>query len=93
MPVIMLMEWAGVTSAQYDALRALVKLESNPPAGGRFHVAAFDAKGLRVTDIWDSADDFNRFVEGRLMPAVAQIGIEGGPKVEIYPVHATFTPS
>ena len=48
--------------------------------------------GLRATDVWESADHFNRFVEERLMPAVTEIGIEGQPDVELYPLHAVFNP-
>ena len=35
---------------------------------------------------------FNNFVEKRLMPGVQKLGITGEPKIEILPVHATFTP-
>jgi hypothetical protein len=27
--------------------------------------------GFRVVDIWETAEDFDRFVNGRLMPVVA----------------------
>jgi hypothetical protein len=91
--VVMIMEWDGVTRDQYEAARKLVNWEGNVPPGGNFHVAAFSDKGLRVTDVWDSAEQFNAFVNDRLMPGVKQIGIQGEPKVEIYPVHAIFAPA
>jgi hypothetical protein len=92
MAVLMTMEWADVTREQYDSVRKIVNFEGNPPKGGLFHVAAFDDKGLRVSDLWQSAEDFQAFVEQRLMPGVQQAGIQGEPKVAIYPAHNVFTP-
>jgi hypothetical protein len=93
MPVVMIMEWDGVTPEQYDEARALVNWEGDVPAGGMFHVAAFDGQKLRVTDVWQSAEQFDQFVQTRLMPGVKQIGIQGEPRVEIYPTHRIFTPA
>ena len=92
MPIVMFMEWDGVTLEQYDAVRKLVKWETEKPHGGIFHVAAFSDKALRITDLWESAEAFQTFVEKRLTPGVKKAGIAGEPKVEIYPVHALFTP-
>jgi hypothetical protein len=92
MAVVMSMKWEGVTPEQYDATRDLVKWETDVPHGAIHHVAAFDETGLRVTDIWESAQDFQAFVDDRLMPGVQQVGIEGQPEAEIYPVHAIFAP-
>lgn len=93
MAIVMNMRWAGVTKAQYDQARGVVKWETDVPAGAKFHVACFDDKGLRVTDVWESADDFNRFVEERLTPGVEQVGIQGQPEVEIVEAHAIFAPN
>ena len=90
MPVVMSMRWAGVTPEQYDAVREDVNWEGEPAAGGIFHVAAFDDAGLRVTDVWETAEDFQRFVDDRLMPAVRRAGLETQPEVEVLPTHAVF---
>jgi hypothetical protein len=92
MPVMMMMDWAGVTPAQYDDVRRIVDFEGKAPKGGLFHVAAFGDGALHVTDVWDSAEDFQAFVEQRLMPGVKQAGIEGEPKVTVLPAHNVFTP-
>ena len=92
MAVVMVMDWAGVTPASYDAVRRRVNWEGEPAAGGLYHVAAFDDRGLRVTDVWESAEQFTEFVQHRLMPGVKAEGIEGEPHVEIYPAHAIFAP-
>lgn len=93
MPTVMNMRWAGVTKAQYDEARELVAWETDVPAGAKFHVASIDDNGLYVTDVWDSAEDFNNFVEQRLMPGVQKIGIEGEPEVELRETHAIFAPN
>jgi hypothetical protein len=89
----MIMKWDGVTAAQYEEIRKTVNWEGNHPKGAVFHVAAFGDNAVRVTDIWESADDFNKFVQDRLMPGVAKAGISGQPHVEIFPVHAVFVPA
>ncbi len=93
MKIVMLMKWDGVTSDQYEKLRKIVNWEGNEPKGAVFHVAAFDGSGIRVTDIWESGDDFNNFVQSRLMPGTAEVGIPGAPVVEVYPAHAIYVPN
>ena len=93
MATVMLMRWEGVTPDQYEAARAKVRWEEDVPQGAQFHVAGFDGGALRVLDIWDSREDFERFVEQRLMPGVREVGIEGDPDVLYYPVHAVFAPA
>ncbi len=90
--IAMHMKWKGITPEQYDEVRNIVKWETNHAKGGLYHVAFFDGEGLRVNDVWDSAEDLNNFVEKRLMPGVAQAGVTSQPEVEVYPAHAVFTP-
>ena len=87
---MMIMKWNGVTAAQYEQIRKTVNWEGNKPKGAIFHVASLGNNALHVTDIWDSADDFNKFTQERLMPAVMKAGIPGQPVVEMFPVHTTF---
>ena len=93
MTIAMFMEWDGVTREQYEAVRKLVAWETDKPAGGMLHIAAVTPTGLRVTDLWESAEAFHRFAEQRLMPGVQTVGIKGEPKIDIYPMHALFKPA
>jgi len=93
MAVAMYMRWPGVTREQYEAALEVVDWEGQVPDGALFHVAAFDDDGLRVFDMWESGDDFQRFVDERLTHGVEQVGIEGEPEVEIHEIHRTFTPA
>lgn len=92
MKIIMTMKWEGVTPDQYEKLRKIVDWEGNMPEGAVFHVAGFDASGIRVTDIWDSAEQFNTFVQTRLMPGTVEAGIPGEPQVEVFPAYAIYVP-
>jgi len=90
--IMMIMSWPGVSLEQYDAVKADVNWEGEAPVGGIFHATAHDGNGLRITDIWESADDFQTFVNDRLMPGVTKAGLTSEPNVEIYPVHDVYTP-
>jgi len=90
MAIMMIMKWAGVSLEQYDEARRIVDWEGQPPVGGRMHATAHDGNGLRITDVWESAEAFQAFVNDRLMPGVADLGMPGQPDVEVYPLHDLF---
>ena len=87
---VMQMRWAGVTPEQYEEARSTIAWETDVPDGAVLHIAGFDGGELRVCDVWESVEQFQRFVEERLMPGVQQIGIEGQPEVSFYPVQSVF---
>ncbi len=93
MKVFMSMKWDGVTLDQYEALRKLVNWEINQPKGGNLHIAGFHNGSLRVTDVWNSVEEFNEFAEKRLMPGVAACQIQGQPQVDLFPIHAIYFPA
>jgi hypothetical protein len=90
--ILTMVEWDGVTQQQYEALRRLVNWEGDSPKGLSFHVAAFDEKGGHFVDNWETAEEFQGFIEGRLMPGAKQVGMPGEPRAQMFPVHALFTP-
>ena len=92
MAVAMVMEWAGVTPEQYEETRQRVDWEGNKPDGALFHVARFTDDGIRVLDLWETPEDFQRFAEERLMPVVSTLGVESEPKIEFQQVHAVYNP-
>ena len=92
MPTALFLKWDGVTAEQYDQVRAIADWEGDHPEGGMFHAAAFAEDGMRIFDLWETAEAFHAFFEARVMPAVQQVGLPGEPVVELIPVHATFTP-
>jgi len=78
---------SGLGTAKYD--ETIRRLEQDagawPPAGLDYHVCFGTDGSLRVSEIWDSEEDLRTFGE-RLMPLLAEIGIEPG-EPEILPVH------
>ena len=92
MAIMLLYKWEGTTPEQYDAVRAGVGWLENPPTGGRVHVTAFSENALHITDVWDSAEDFQAFAEQRLLPVIQQVGIPGEPTIEILPLHEAYCP-
>jgi hypothetical protein len=90
--VMMQMTWNGIGAGEYEAARKHVNWEGDVPPGAMFHVVAVTEGGVRVTDVWESAEAFNAFVQNRLMPGVKELGIPGEPQVEILPAHAIFAP-
>ncbi len=93
MATVMIMHWPEVSKEQYEQTRQEVKWETDVPDGAKFHVAWFGEDGLHVLDLWDSAEQFQQFVQERLNPATQRIGIQGEPRVEFAPAHAIFAPN
>jgi hypothetical protein len=77
----------GVTTEQYDeTVRRLEALGNWPPEGLEYHVAFRSEGNLRVSEIWDSRDEFDSFGE-RLMPVLKDVGIELSGKPEMLEIH------
>ena len=93
MAIVWMLEWDGVTPEQYEAMREKVDWEGDVPDGLQLHVAAFNEKGLLVTEVWESPDHVQPFIDGRLLPAVEALGIQTMPRVDLYPLHRIFTPA
>ena len=92
MATVMLMEWPGLAPEQYEQVMKNLDLDANPPEGGMLHVSGFEAGSLRVLDVWESEQAWDRFLNERIMPAVQQAGIETQPQVRLYPVHNVYLP-
>ncbi|RAG85912.1 hypothetical protein DN069_09040 [Streptacidiphilus pinicola] len=90
MAVVLSFSWPGATPEQYDAVRDVVHWEEDTPHGAVLHVAWFDADGLRITDVWDTEEDFTRFMQERLAPAVEKVGVPGQPEVSFTTMHRRF---
>ena len=93
MATVMLMHWPEVSLDQYEQARKEINWEGDVPKGAKFHVARMAKDGFHVLDLWDSREDFEKFVRERLMPGVQKIGIGGEPKVEFEEAVAIFAPN
>jgi hypothetical protein len=92
MAILWIMEWPGISPAQYEQLRGEVGWQGEAADGLKLHVAAFDRNGLIVTEVWESADHVQPFMDERLLPAIEKLGVTTMPKVDLHEVHALFAP-
>jgi len=90
MTTVIMQRFDGITPEHYDQLRALVGWDREVPAGMNYHVASYVGETLRMTDVWDTEEQFNDFVATRIAPGLQQLGIEGLPQIIISPVHDLF---
>jgi hypothetical protein len=76
----------NVTPEQYDeTIRRLEKVGDWPPQGLDYHVAFKSNGKFRVSEIWDSREQFEAFGQ-RLMPVLEEVGIEPG-QPEMLEIH------
>lgn len=86
MAVVMRFTPQGMTAAKYDeCVKRLEQAGAGAPAGRLYHVCFGDKNNLRVSDIWDSRESFEKFRQ-TLTPIVQELGIDTGDPdfIEIY---------
>ena len=88
MAILAIFRGNNITKQMYESLREEVDWEHKHPTGVILHAAAFDDSGnnIRVADVWESAEDLNRFVNERLMPIMQEAKVPG-PEVEIFQIN------
>jgi hypothetical protein len=90
MAVGLRIKFAEGTQEQYEAVNAQMGVEDDLPDGLIFHSAGPIEGGWGVLDFWESRGHFDRFQEGRLGPAIAELGDrapQGPPDIKEFPVH------
>ena len=89
MAVLMILEVEGGTADQYDRVDELLGGLSpeNAPEGLVSHTAAVTDTGLLVADVWESAEDIQRFFEAQLGAALKGAGVEPSSPPRVLPVH------
>jgi hypothetical protein len=77
----------GLTKQKYDETVRLFEAEfgEGTPDGCDYHVCFGSDGDLRVSEIWDSREQWEAFGE-RLMPLLAAAGVNPG-QPEVYEVH------
>jgi len=68
-----------MSSEQYEeCMRELTAAGAVQPEGRLFHACYGTSPDLRVVDVWDSQESFERFGQ-TLMPLLQRIGVNPGP--------------
>jgi hypothetical protein len=89
MSVLTVTEIPGATADQYDRANEIMGIhgDADAPEGLVQHVAASDGDSLVIVDLWDSEAALALFVQDRLGPALAEVGLRAQGETRTLPVH------
>lgn len=89
MSIVVRFSPSNLTVEKYDeSVRRLEGSGDFPPDGMDYHVCFGAGDNLKVSEIWDSEEQWKAFGE-RLMPILQEIGIEPG-QPDVFPVHNSY---
>lgn len=92
MAFVAVIEIPGLRTDQYDAILERMDVVSRPSPGIYLHICAPTDDGLRITELWDSEEGFRSFIEERMFPAAAELGVQADPVISVKPLHFLFAP-
>lgn len=90
MAVAIEMNFKGATLSQYDQVMqkmGLASASSEPPEGALFHWVAETADGIKVVDVWESDEQYDRFAAEQIGPITQEVGIPAPPEMTRHQVH------
>lgn len=87
------MHFAGATLEQYDQVIEKMGFRPGGPAapGELFHWVTQTGDGLRIVDVWDSLETFQRFADEQIGPISREVGVADPPRVQTFEVHNFLT--
>jgi hypothetical protein len=94
MAVGLIQDFKDATLEQYDQV-AFEKMGFR--SGGKhlpgclFHWVAKTDDGIRVIDVWESREQFDRFAEEQIGPYAEEVGFPNPPETTFYDVHNYLT--
>ena len=93
MAVAVEMNFRGATLDQYDQILAKMGLTPGgaTPPGAISHWVAKTDDGLRVVDVWETREAYDRFAEEQIGPYSQEAGITEAPEMRFYETHAYLT--
>jgi hypothetical protein len=93
MAVAVVLDFPGGTLDQYD--QVIEKMGFTPGGagapGGLFHWITATDDGMRVTDVWETREQFEAFSEEKIGPITQEVGVPGPPEITFYEVHNHLT--
>lgn len=95
MPIGMLFNQPGGTRELYESFnREMFGGALNPeraPDGLIIHTAGPTSDGWRIFDVWESREDFDRFMQEKVIPAMKALGVpQDGPEPEIHELESIY---
>jgi hypothetical protein len=94
MSVVLLLELPGMTPEIYDAINERMGFPGTVPEGLLTHIAGIEETGMRFVDVWESEEQFERFLQERLLPAMGEIDGQGPvspPRVVQLPLYQRWS--
>ncbi|MHB8468836.1 MAG: hypothetical protein ACYDCH_03660 [Gaiellaceae bacterium] len=93
MPVAVQMDFSGATLDQYDQVLEKMGLTPRGPGapGGISHWVAETDDGIRVVDVWETKEQFERFAQEQIGPHAREAGFPSEPTLQFFEVHNYFT--
>ena len=87
------LKFAGATTDQYDQLVAKMGYKAGGPGapGGIFHCVTKTEDGLRVIDVWQTREVFEKFAQEKIGPLSQEVGISNPPQISFFEVHNYLT--
>ena len=92
MAVAVILEFDGANLDQYEQVieKMGFEHEGSGGPGGLFHWVTKTDNGIRVTDVWATREDFEKFSEEKIVPISQEVGLPQ-PQVEFQEVHNYLT--
>ncbi len=83
----------GGTLEQYDQVLQKMGLQPGGPGfpGLLFHWVTRTDNGVRVTDVWESRCQFEKFAQEKIFPITQEVGVPGPPDIQFLEVHNYLT--
>jgi hypothetical protein len=93
MAVAAVLDFEGATLEQYDEVIARMNFSPGGPGapGGMFHWCTATETGIRVTDVWESREQFDAFATDHIGPITASVGVPAPPTITMFNVHNYLT--
>jgi hypothetical protein len=89
MAVAVVIECKGATLDQYD--QALAKMGRTPRGrgapGSLFHWVTATDDGIRVTDVWETREEFEKFAQEQIGPIATEVGFPAPPEITFHDIH------
>jgi hypothetical protein len=90
MSIVVRFKPTALTTEKYNETMNRLEAEGMwPPDGCDYHICFGSDGNLKVSEIWDSVEQFQAFGE-RLMPLLADAGVESSGEPEIFEVQNTY---
>jgi hypothetical protein len=83
------------STTNYDAIHEKIMSSGTEPTGMLIHTAGFTGNGFRIFEVWETKEQFERFMADVVMPAVMEVtaGDPGRePVLTVYELHSVVVP-